>query len=242
MRIVLVADLHYQENNSDSVEEFIRSVNQTNADGLFILGDIASGIVLTSKCLQQFRDFKLGKYFIAGNHDLWSKNFDSLEIYQNFLPNIGKKFGFNFLEKQPVVISEIGFVGTIGWYDYSFRDKTCDIPLEYYQNKSIPKVATWVDKLMINWNLTDEVFTNQTIKNLEKDIEKIYEQSEKIVCLTHQVPFEELLPDQNDEVGRFYRAFSGSEKIGNLINKYPKIKYVFCGHTHRYKKFINNIN
>lgn len=240
MKIIIASDLHYQEDNYDRVEEFIQSINETGAETLFILGDIASGVILTSKCLQLFRDFKLGKYFIAGNHDIWSKNFNSLEIYNGFLPNIGKKFDFKFLEGQPIIINGIGFVGTIGWYDYSFRDKDWDIPFEYYLNKSIPDVTTWVDKLMVNWDLIDGDFTNQTIKNLEEDIKMVYEKSQRMVCLCHHVPFFELLPDENNEISRFYRAFSGSEKIGKLINKYPKIKYVFCGHTHRYKKFVTN--
>jgi predicted phosphodiesterase len=36
----------------------------------------------------------------------------------------------------------------------------------------------------------------------------------------------------------FLTAFSGSRKTGEIIQSFPKVKYVFCGHTHQKKKAL----
>jgi len=46
--------------------------------------------------------------------------------------------------------NKIGFVGSIGWYDYSFKDKNKPIPLSYYSSKQWPGVMAWNDSFYVH--------------------------------------------------------------------------------------------
>ena len=236
MKILLTADLHYQEDNKEDVVRFTQQINSTNADVLIIAGDVSGGIDLTVECLEQFREFNQGKYIIAGNHDLWTESGDSFKVYSLLFPKLAEQCSFQSLDQKPVILGQIGLVGTIGWYDYSFRQGDLKIPMRYYKDKSLPGIATWTDKFFIHWDFTDNEFVDYTLQKLKQDIESIYAQVETIVCVLHHLPFAELLPDIEKETSAFFYAFAGSKKFGEFLLQYEKIKYVYCGHTHRPKK------
>lgn len=195
MRILLTADLHYQEDNKEDVTCFVQEINETDADVLVIAGDVSGGITLATDCLQQFREFAQGKYIIAGNHDLWTESGDSFEVYSLLFPKLAEQCGFHSLDQRPAILGDIGLVGTIGWYDYSLRQEDLKIPMKYYQDKSLPGIATWADKYFIHWEFTDSEFVDYTLQRLKQQIEAVYAQVESIVCILHHLPFAELLPD-----------------------------------------------
>ena len=49
----------------------------------------------------------------------------------------------------------------------------------------------------------------------------------------HHLPFRELVPDSDDPTWAFASAFMGSERFGEVLLSEPKVRYVFCGHSHR---------
>lgn len=95
------------------------------------------------------------------------------------------------------------------------------------------KQGTWTDKYYIHWKLTDEQFLDFTIKTLEKDIQEIYDKVDSIIAVIHHLPFIEFVPESENPIFGFHRAYLGSVKIGKLLQKYPKIKQVFFGHSHK---------
>lgn len=235
MEILLTADLHYQEDNKGDVAHFIKEINSTNAEVLIIAGDVSGGVELSTECLQQFRDFPKGKYLVAGNHDLWTEDGDSFEIYSSTFPKLAAQCGFHSLDKEPAILGNVGLVGTVGWYDYSLREESLKVPMQYYKDKVIPGIVTWTDKYFIHWEFTDSEFVDYTLRGLKQHIETIYTQVDTIVCALHHLPFAELLPDVERETSAFLNAFAGSKKFGELLLQYEKVQYVYCGHTHRPK-------
>jgi len=236
MKILLTADLHYDKRNKEGVSSFIKEINNTDADVLILAGDISSGTAYTVECLKQFRDFTNGKYIVAGNHDLWVENGDSFEIYSSRFPKLAAMGEFHSLDEKPAIVENLGLVGTVGWYDFSLRNKKLKIPMKLYKGKSLPGIATWNDKYFIKWNYTDIEFVDFTLQKLKNDIEGIYTDVKNIICVVHHLPFAGLLPEKKEEIFPFFYAYAGSKKFGKLLIQYNKIKYVFCGHTHRYKK------
>lgn len=236
MKILLTADLHYQEENREAVVRFVQEINKSNADVLVIAGDVSGGTALTVECLEQFREFNQGKYIIAGNHDLWTESEDSFKVHSLLFPKLAGQCGFQSLDQKPVILGQIGLVGTIGWYDYSLRQEDLKIPMKYYKDKSLPGIATWADKYFIHWEFTDSEFVDYTLQRLKQQIEAVYAQVESIVCVFHHLPFVELLPDVEEKISAFFYAFAGSKKFGELLLQYEKVHYVYCGHTHRPKK------
>ena len=238
MKIIVTADIHYGVgNNEPIVKKFAQRIIRTKADVLILVGDTyAIDQKLLVECLELFQGFKGDKLLVAGNHDLWTTEGSSLTIYGKVIPKIAKKCGFHFLDQKPFIKGGVGFVGSIGWYDYSFRDLTLSIPKQYYLEKRWPEVVNWNDRSYVRLGMSDEVFTKRVNQKLKRHFRKVNKQVSTIICATHLVPFYELLRTTHTSIDKFLNGFSGSEETGRIIKSFLKVKYVFCGHTHQKKE------
>lgn len=114
---------------------------------------------------------------------------------------------------------------------------TADIHYGVGNNQKI--VRKFAKKLC---GISDEKFTQKVNQKLKKHLAKVSKQVRSIVCVTHCVPFSQLLRSNAISIDKFFSAFSGSIETGEIILKFPKVKYVLCGHTHEKKQVqIGNI-
>ena len=235
MKIIATGDLHYglKTAGDRSTEELAEKVNKSDAHVFIIAGDISKGPENLEKCLVLFEQFKGHKMLVAGNHDIWSTNGSSLHIYRDTLKKLVKKHGFHYLDDSPFILDKTGFAGTIGWYDYSFRLKDLNIPMEYYEKKYFPRVASWNDRKYVKWDYSDIEFLDYILNKLKSHIDSITEKVEKIVCVTHHLPFKSMTLKTGHPPWDFAQAYLGSEKIGELYMDYEKIKVAICAHSHR---------
>ena len=244
MRVAITADIHYAVgNNQRIVRNFAKKIIRTKADVLVLVGDtFAFNQKLLVECLKLFDQFEGVKLFVAGNHDLWTHRSNSLNIYEKVLPRIVRQCGFHYLDQKPFVKNKVGFVGSIGWYDYSFKDPVKPIPLNYYVHKNWPGVVSWNDGLYVHLGMNDSAFTKKVNRKLKRHLALASKQVRTIICAVHHVPFRQLLRTNHTSTDNFLTAFSGSEETGKIIRSFPKVTYVFCGHTHQKKKAkINGI-
>src|SRR5580700_4969537 len=90
-----------------------------------------------SETLRQFQSLDLLKLVVPGNHDLWTESKSALRRRQDSgwkhdvaLRGIADEHGFHYLpgspSGSPLVAGDIGFTGSVGWYDYSLRDLRLD--------------------------------------------------------------------------------------------------------------------
>lgn len=177
---------------------------------------------------------------MPGNHDLWTNNADSLFLYKNLLPKIVKQCGFHYLDQKPFIKGGVGFVGSIGWYDCSFKDSSLPIPERYYLDKRWPNVVTWNDGRYVHLGMSDIAFTKKINSKLKRHLTSVSRHVNMIICTFHHVPFVELLRTKHTSIDKFLTAFSGSRQTGEIIKSFPKVKFVFCGHTHQKKKALIN--
>jgi len=238
MQVVITADLHYGVgNNQRIVADFAKKVIRTKADVLLLIGDtFAFNQQLLVECLRLFDSFEGDKLFVAGNHDLWTRGTDSLKVYEKTLPRITKLCGFHYLDQKPFTKGKVGFVGNISWYDYSFKDKSKPILPQYYSSKQWPGVVSWNDSLYVHLGMSDSAFTERVNRKLKRHLAQASKQAGTIICAVHHVPFRQLLRTNHTSTDKFLTAFSGSEATGKIIQSFPKVKYVFCGHTHQKKR------
>ena len=245
MRVIVTADIHYGVgNNQEIIKAFAGKLCATKADVLILAGDtFAIEQKLLVECLYLFDKFKGPKLFVAGNHDLWTTKGNSLEVYDNILPKLTRRCGFHYLDQSPYIYKGIGFVGNIGWYDYSFKDLSIPIPEKYYTEKQWLGVVVWNDRHYVKLGMSDQEFVNRLNKKLKNHLMKVSSRKiHSIICVTHCLPFKELLPNPITSLDKYLAAFSGSAKLGETILKFTKVKYVFCGHTHQKREAkIGNI-
>ena len=54
------------------------------------------------------------------------KGYNSYVKYRWDIKGIYEKHNVTYLAKEPAIILDVAFVGTMGWYDYSLRNETLD--------------------------------------------------------------------------------------------------------------------
>lgn len=261
MRLVVTSDLHYNVLRSkqpalDIAEEICR----LHADALLILGDAAGqDLNILSECLHLFDRFTGRKFFVAGNHDIWTPAGESsLTRYEEILPQVCREAEFHMLDHEPAVLDGVGLVGSMGWYDFSLRPEHLGIPLRFYREKIAPGAASrmdryahllkrtddipeeslrtgsrWMDGEHVRLPMTDDEFCRQLLDRLERHLLQVSHRCETIVVGLHHVPFADLVPHHENPNWAFARAFLGSIAFGELLLQHPKVRHIYCGHTHK---------
>lgn len=261
MKILITADLHYDVRRSrKSVETLTRRVCETSADALVLVGDTAGAdLDVFRQCLHRFAGFAGRKLLIPGNHCLWRHHDEtSIQRYETLLPAVAAEEGFSVLDHEPVFLGATALVGSIGWYDYSLRDESLGVPLDFYREKLSPGAARyygghdellarhaavlgerqyalgvrWMDGWRCDLGMTDEDFLQRLLDTLESQLSDCSRRAERIIVFLHHLPFADLVPKNRPDRFAFAAAYMGSEKLGDLLRRHDKITDVYCAHSH----------
>jgi predicted phosphodiesterase len=257
MRLLVTADLHFNHRASRPIaDELIGRMNQAGGDVLLVIGDTACGDGdALEHCLSQFQ-FRGPRLFIAGNHELWTNSDDSYALFHETLPKRVRALGWHWLESEPFVADDVAIVGTIGWYDYSFAQKTLGIPRRFYERKISPGaaerfeelshlftpgddvsptarqiVARWNDGRHVKLGRSDADFVGERLADLATGLQRVAA-ARHIVAACHHVPLRELLPPSHSAQWDFSKAFLGSERFGELLLRHANVRHILCGHSH----------
>lgn len=257
MRLLATADIHYNHPRSRPLaERLIDQLNVIDADVLLVVGDsaVAEGDDL-ERCLSRFT-FAGPKLFVPGNHELWTRGSDSYAILTRELPGRVKLLGWQYLPAEPFVRGEVGVVGSLGWYDYSFAPAHPAIPRRFYEAKISPGAAArfeeyahlladssdippaamevmarWNDGKFVKLGRPDEQFLEELMAVMERQLRELAG-VKHVVAAVHHLPFAELLPPTRNAQWDFAKAYLGSPRMGELLLKFPNVRTVLCGHSH----------
>ena len=251
MKIAFISDLHVDisPESFKLIDPIIDRLFAINPDLFIIAGDIAAHTQKFEKTLNKFSSLPCKKLLVAGNHDIWVDSPSSLQRgihsgvkYGEIIPQICKRNDFLYLGLEPHLIDGVGFAGTIGWYDYTMRNKTYDsrFSIETYRNKQYNEKLTWSDHHYAYWmngsgnrRKSDEEVTQEMEDSLQKQITSLNHQgADKIFVVTHHVPFSKMLFYPNRLPFDFFSAFMGSEGLGNIILGEHTVTHTICGHSH----------
>lgn len=238
MRIGVTSDIHTDISaaNGEVARHLAHIAGRAELDALIICGDISPDIMVLSRTLSAFHhmDPKCKKMFVAGNHDIWligmKKEVTSHDKY-SLITAICDEYGFHHLGDSPVVIGEVGFCGTIGWYDYSYKVDKYNIPEESYMEKTLSG-AVWNDVNYARWNGSDPEIARKFEMELQEQIDSIKDNVSQIVVATHHIPFKECVLYRNRLPWDFFSAFMGSPGLGDICVNEPKVTHALFGHTH----------
>lgn len=243
MKILALSDIHLDyirlRNGlkKEEVKEFLLKIRDKlssfNADVFIFAGDISRKIEDINMFFEVLKDMNFYKVYVPGNHDIWIEDgISSSEKYRKILEKIAKINNFHYLPSSPLIINKVGFVGNVGWYDYSLGSE--EFSIEEYEKGEYGNLR-WREiywKLVVFRDDSGKILSNQEIckvmkEELERQIEDIKNKVEIIVTVIHTLPFEELIYTKN-----FFSAYLGSKYLGDILLKNKKIKYLICGHEH----------
>jgi len=266
MKIFAIADIHVDGKNKNTAYQLPTKLMHHVAKEkdqciVIFLGDVAQNLPLLHNYLKLFQNIPIQKLFVAGNHDVWVKEGpDSLLKYQLLLKEAVEDSGFHYLDSEPFIFNRIGFIGNIGWYDYSFKSLHSKIPENFkllrksttqyidwselneldYQEKELMAesfgnlfvLTSWNDRLYVRWDFSDAEFTKRCLNKIKMQFDQINQKVDKIVFCSHHVHFQEGVIFKNKAQWDFNNAFVGSKEIGNYVLSQKKVDLLLFAHTH----------
>ncbi len=235
VRIGVTSDIHVDitPTNQRAVPYLVGAAEEAELDVLIICGDVSPSLMHVARFLGAFESLPCAKFFIAGNHDIWVVAYDHVTSIQKYqaINAICDECGFHHLAVAPRIVKGIGFCGTIGWYDYSFRREKYEIPLERYEGKQW-KDSIWQDKRYARWEMSDPEMADLCVTSLRQQFMQLPLSVSRIVVATHHVPFRKCVTYRNQLPWDFFSAFMGSQNLGDVCQTEPRVSHVVFGHTH----------
>ena len=261
MKVLVSADLHYDIARSRGpAEGLIAEACDIGGDAIVLVGDTAGArLGPLADALDLLNDFGGRKLMVPGNHCLWCRDEDdSLDRYERIIPELAGRHGFEVLDTAPVVCGPVGFVGSVGWYDYSFADEELGIPKAFYEAKVSPGAASqmsslrhllseyrneisdralalrarWMDGRYVKLPMSDLEFCQLLADKLAAQLADLAREVDRIVAFMHHLPFAELVPKDRPDRSAFAAAYLGSGIFGRVLLACPKVTHIYCGHSH----------
>jgi len=244
IRIAITADLHWgtrHPSGNDATRAMAHHLRTDPPDVVILAGDIGAGEHFGS-CLDLFADLPGLKAAVPGNHDIWvnqgDPRGDSLEVYQKHLPEECERRGFHYLDHAALLLPELdlAIVGTMNWYDYSWSiDDLPNFADDWEERLRTKRFTLGMhnDANFVRWPTNDVAFTEQLAAKLDEQLRAL--KVGNIVAITHHPPFRELnypKPGPPTLNGRLWDAFSGNTTVERILTNDPRVRFVFCGHTH----------
>ncbi|MEJ2210962.1 MAG: metallophosphoesterase [Anaerolineae bacterium] len=235
MRIVVSADVHYRPRWAEAARRLARQVRQAQPDCFVLAGDVGHPLANFERGLALFADLDCPRLALAGNHDLWSGEHSSQELWDHLLEEAARRAGFAWLDRENVILGGLGICGTLGWYDYSARDPA--LPLDardYFINKGM----FTNDGSFVDWAHTDQAFARRLLDAFGQRLAALCEDEtiSHVLVATHVPPFRESLvaapAREGAPEGDPASAYYGNLTLGRRIVTCPKVTHVVSGHTH----------
>lgn len=237
MKIGLISDLHTDatEVNKAIIPFLINAIKKAELDVLIVAGDITAKLSEFYEVLAAFNTTQITclKLFVPGNHDIWvSKDMDMTSTQKcGVLSEICEDHGFYFLMDEPYINQDIGFCGTIGWYDYSFAPKEYSFSNDQYAKKQLMG-KVWSDKRYAKWDNTDIVVSKRFENLLSDHLSFLNDKVKRIIIVSHHVPFRQCIRYRGTLPWDYFQAFMGSEALGDICLQESLVTHVLFGHTH----------
>lgn len=248
LRIAVTADLHYGTRHTAgnrATLDLVARLAEQPPDLLILAGDIGAGDDF-ARCLELFDRLPCVKAAVPGNHDIWVRSDDargdSLAVYEEHLPAVCRAHGFVYLDREPLVFpaADLGVVGSINWYDYSWDNDRlrAAAPDDWAERLATKRFArgTHNDANFVRWPLDDRSFTDRVVSKLIADLDAALARVSKVVVVVHHPPVRGLLYPAQEPLSvdaLMWRAFSGNSRLETeLAARADRVPFVFCGHTH----------
>jgi 3',5'-cyclic AMP phosphodiesterase CpdA len=248
VKLFFASDLHVDTpGNGDFVKELAAVAIADRPDVLVIAGDVCNGVAELARILALFGPAAQQRIYVPGNHELWARTGDATsarERYYKELPRIARAAGFHPLTTEPFIAGDVGFVGTMAWYDYSFADPSDGYSASELASKSRDGLE-WMDGRFVKWTdadgrrMTDAEVTAILADDLSDQLDAIADAPlRSVVLVTHHLAFLELCPPVFvDGHLKFFRAFLGSERFGEIAAREPRLRLALAGHVHSVRTF-----
>jgi putative phosphoesterase len=232
--MLVVSDLHVDHpQNRAKLAALVERMRSETADVLVVAGDLSHKLADVEWALGQFAPLSCPKLFVAGNHDVWIVREGREPVKDSWdklgrLDEIAKAAGFVALESQNAHVGGFDFVGSMGWYDYSYASPALGLAAHEYESKRWSDL-TYMDKDYARWGVKDADVVTRLMTSLET---RLAAARRPVVFVSHHVPREEWVLRRGHPSWDFFNAYMGSRRLEQRLAAAGVSRFVF-GHTHR---------
>ncbi|KEO84498.1 metallophosphoesterase family protein [Tumebacillus flagellatus] len=227
MKVLLLSDLHCENNHEKTGKSIIPAVatyiREVAPDRVIVAGDMAGG---AARCIRYLEELEQSSgtalSYVPGNHSIWTdKRTDSWHEYELLRAHHSSLIG------KPLLLGDKwAVVGDMGWYDYTYREKSWT-----REDCVTRKESYWRDSVFARWGMEDEEVTDRMLDSFRTQLEATADR--RVVFVNHFIPYDEYCPiSQHSRVWNMIRPFMGSRRIGELIDAMPHVEHVVFGHVH----------
>jgi len=252
MRIASVSDIHleYKANRAEFIK-MAAEIGARRADVVLVVGDVSHIDDLIVRSIRVLSREAERVAYVPGNHDLWvdrpgedlrnDAGFNTWMRHDEDLKTMVESEGGHYLPAVPLRLGAVAVAGSCGWYDHSFlhAEFRNQIPADALREQTLDGMQ-WGDCTRTAFRDTEgrlmsspeiarrmEDALDAQLDSLEAD-----PSVEQVVCATHHQQYEQTVRRAGKLPWEFFNAFMGSRRMGEVIDRYSKVRYVIYGHTH----------
>ncbi|MBI2077567.1 MAG: metallophosphoesterase [Euryarchaeota archaeon] len=236
MRLLVLSDLHVDyPQNMQRARSIADAFLREDAEALVIAGDVSHKPDQIEAALRLFDGFGGPRLFVPGNHDVWVVRGPPEDSWQklDLVDDVCRRSGFHNLERRNATVGPFTFVGTMGWYDYSFASPALALREQDYARKTWHDL-TYMDAKYAKWGEPDADVAAWFTAAVRK---RLHAAEGPVVFVSHHVPLEELVLRRGHASWDFFNAYMGSRELEHVVRTAGVSRFVF-GHTHRPVTFI----
>ncbi len=228
MKIRVISDLHLEFN-----EDYFSLSPIPDVDCLIVAGDLHTDPHKAIEWLVKNKE--KNTIFVAGNHEFYSKNKNTMEEIYETLKTECYKNGIIFLQNEVAIINNVKFMGCTLWTDYmldydpllskAIANNFMNDFIHILSNKSKHYSKTITPEIIV-----EEFDKSKTF--LESELNKDF--SGKKVVITHHLP-------SRKSIAKKYLNSQLNPAFGsNLDYLFENVDIWIHGHTHTNTNYISN--
>lgn len=211
---------------------FIARLNDANVDGLFLTGDISTGILIESNLIYLARKFEKPIYFVLGNHDYFGRHTNSVHSDVKRIcsehPNMHWMTDSGVLELNEYV----AVVGTEGWFDAVGDTRALRWTFDWFMTLDFLQLDGMPERI-VRWREMASASATLVAKNLRQALKTHGE----VYVLTHFPPWLDATVLTGSFTERLRASYNTNTVMGRAIEEvmreHPDQKVtVLSGHTH----------
>lgn len=237
-RFSWITDPHLDTIKGPRLIDFLLEIQEADTDGVFITGDISTGLWLEKHLLYLNKIIKKPKYFILGNHDFYDSSMDSID--KTVIQLTEQYNDLKYLDNEEVlqIADNVGLIGHNGWYGGDSVLTSIVFLWDWLFIKDFKKLK-YNKKLDLNTRLA-----TQAAHHVSRKLQTALKNFNTVYFLTHFPPWPELNYKFGDIADKFWLPYNSNkimaDELIRIMSLYPgKNLTVLAGHTH--KKRIEQI-
>ena len=233
MRIIWVTDIHLNFLQPQERSAFYSSLDDSQAEAVFITGDIAEAPSLRELLLEMQRAIALPIYFVLGNHDFYHGSIEVVrrdtQDWCQVQSGLHYLTGLQAIELTPKTV----LIGHDGWGDGRLGNYA-QSPVRLSDQELILDFQG-LNREAVMGKL--QVLGDEAAQNLGVTLSKAPDLYQEVICLTHVPPFKEACWYQGNVGNDDWLPYFSCKAVGDVLFEVAKDRpqvtiTVLCGHTH----------